>query len=356
MAIFCTNCGKQIEEGAAFCSACGKAVSQTQPAGTPAAPVAAESAKKKSKAPLIIAGVAVLIIASALVGVFTQGFGLFGDTEETKGSAVSGSVTPAPEDTPPAIPTPEDTPSVTPTPESTPSETPTPEATPTETPDLPPNHISAAFFDLVRNGDSFYLDYFEEWLYLEEEYANGSDPDDLWYHENHYNRMPYQEARQGSLCCYWYRKFGTRTHRIFRDNKMYDINIYPPSQGAADYIKVSDAPPSMTGALSGTFGIPIRGGGVEFAGSGVGAINGVTMTYDIYIETLFGEATGLVYRVYLDGDTVPYMMAYEEGEWMSLYSFSEISLTVPPDKLWLFDVPEDIPIVEGSETPAIPGR
>jgi len=200
------------------------------------------------------------------------------------------------------------------------------------------------------------LDYTEETCYLEEEYAGGRDPDDLWYHVNHPHRVLYQEARQGSLCCYWWLMFGVATHNIIKDNVRYKIYRYPPSQSNADFMEVFSEPPSTTGAISGTFGVHIRGGGVEYTGSGVGAINGVTMPYDIYIETLFGEAIGIVYRVYLDGDTVPYMMAYEEGEWMSLYSFSEISLTVPQDKLWLFDVPEDLPIVEGSETPTIPRR
>jgi len=350
MAIFCTDCGKQIKEGAAFCSACGKAVSQTQPAGTLAAPVAA---KKKSKTPLILAGVAVLVLALALVGVFTQGFGLFGDTKETKGSVANGSVTPAPENTPPAIPTPENTPSVTPTPEITPSETPTPES---PSPELPPNHISAEFFDLVTNGDSFYLDYNDESIYLPEEYTDGFDPDDVWYHVNHPHRWFYQEARQGSLCSYWKLDRGVTTNRIIKDNKLYVIHRYPPSEGDADWMEVRDAPPIATGVISPSFGSHDRGVSLEYVGSGVGAINGVTMPYDIYNSMLFGAAYGEVFRVYLDGDTVSYMTVYTDVGLVNLYSFSEISLTVPPDKLWLFDVPEDIPIVEGSETPAIPGR
>ena len=86
------------------------------------------------------------------------------------------------------------------------------------------------------------------------------------------------------------------------------------------------------------------GSRLEYIGSGIGAINGVTMPYDIYNETLFGMEIGVVYRVYLDGDTVSYMTVYTDKGLGNLYSFSEISLTVPQDKMWLFDVPEDIPI------------
>jgi len=355
MAVFCTNCGKQIEEGAAFCSGCGKAVSQTQPAGTPTAPEAPEATKKKSKAPLIIAGVAVVIVALALVGVFTQGFGLFGDTEKTNGSGASGSVTPAPEDTPPATSTPENTPSVSPTQESTPSETPTPEVTPTVTPELPPNHISAEFFDLIRNGDSFYLDYTKEVLYRENEYADGSGPDDLWYHVNSFNRILYQEARQGSLCSYWLDPGGQEVfHYIIKDNKEYQIHLHPVNS-SADWMAVIDASLSATGVYSVNFDVPVRGTSLEYVGSGVGAINGVTMPYDIYNITFMGEAIS-VNRVYLDGDTVSYFTVYTYGELSSLYSFSEISLTVPPDKLWLFDVPEGLPIKQLPDAPTIPGR
>ena len=34
--MFCSNCGKEIDEGSAFCSGCGKAVGNAQ---APAAPV-----------------------------------------------------------------------------------------------------------------------------------------------------------------------------------------------------------------------------------------------------------------------------------------------------------------------------
>jgi len=296
--------------------------------------------------------------------VFTQGFGLFGNTEETNDSVASGSVTPAPENTPSETstpektpgetPTPEVTPSETPTPENTPSETPTPEVTPTETPELPLNHISAEFFDLVNYGDSFYLDYTLEVKYSEYEYADGRDPDDLWYHVNHFNRTLYQDARQGSLCSSWWDAGSDILHSIFKDNKEYKIHRNP-TNGDAEWMMVLDAPPSTTGVMSVNFGAPVRGSSVEYVGSGAGSINGVTMPYDIYNVTFLGETIS-VNRVYMEGDTVSYFTVYVYGELSSLYSFSEISLTVPPDKLWLLDVPEDLPIVESSETPTIPGR
>jgi len=352
MAIFCTNCGKQIEEGGAFCYACGKAVSQTQPAVTPAAPVAT---KKKSKAPLIIACVAVLVLAFALVGVFTQGFGLLGDVEETSGSIANSSETPTQENTHPATTpspevmpasttTPEVTPSETPTPGVTPSESPTPEATPTETPDLPPNHISAEFLDLVANGVDFYFEYVAEEEYLEKDYADGFDPDDLWYYVNHPHRWFFEDARQGSVGAHTWLASGATIHYIIKDSKEYKIHLYYGMQGLADWMEVRDADPITKGTISPNFGIHSMGSTLEYVGSGVGAINGVTMPYDIYNETIFGMEIGVVYRVYLDGDTVSYMTVYTDKGLGNLYSFSEISLSVPPDKLWLFDVPEDIPI------------
>ena len=369
MANFCRNCGKQAEEGGAFCAACGMSLTTLSPAYAPnqhypvkytQSPAPPPSQDKKKKIWIPISAI-VVVLALAFCGLFffTDIFKTGDDGSTVGGTTVGGTTTTSPgtspSETPNTSPTPESTPPATPTPESAPPETPPTEETPSETPppetpppELPPNHISAQFFDLAINGDSFYMDYAEECLNFEEYYANGSDPDDLWYHVNHPHRYFFQDARQGSLCAYWWlAETGLITHYIIKDNKEYKIRLYHPDHpmhGVDDWMEVRDVPPSTTGTISLTFGSHGRGGGVEYAGSGVGAINGVTMPYDIYNEIVFGMAIGIAYRVYLDGDTVPYMAIYTEGELTRLYSFSVISLTVPQDKMWLLDVPEDLPI------------
>jgi len=113
MEIFCSNCGKEVPEGVAFCSACGNRQDeqvqqlvqikkhcsncgseleddevfcafcgqrhewQTEQPYNSQQPT---PVKKKSKAPFIIAGAAVLVVALVVAGVFTNGFGLFGST------------------------------------------------------------------------------------------------------------------------------------------------------------------------------------------------------------------------------------------------------------------------------------
>ena len=354
MAIFCTYCGKQIEEGAAFCSGCGMAISQTQPTGTPATPEAAEAAKKKSKAPLIIAGVAVLLVALALVGVFTQGFGLFGDTEETKGSVASGSVTPAPENTPPATtPSPEVTPSETPTPEVTPSETPTPEVTPSETPtpdspstELPPNHISAEFLDVLHNGDNFYLSYMhyaivsELYGYVEHsKYIKSSSPEFV------------ELARQGGLYVhresYWAYRWWD--HYFHKDNKEYKVSHRYPDRGRELVSVVDLGFPSLTGVSCGRLaGYVDISASHEYIGSGDGAVNGVQMPYDEYAVSHLGRDLGFRILLYMDGGTVVFLATYNGGEPVESFAFSEAFWSDPPSDFGIStvglsqDIPPDI--------------
>jgi len=348
MANFCRNCGKQSEEGGAFCAACGMSLTTHSPAQAP--PHGAE--KKKVKIWIPIAAI-VVVLALAFCGLFffTDIFKSGDNGGPTVGGISTASPSMPPSETPSTSPTPESAPPATSTPEITPQETPTPESPPPETPapetpspELPPNHISAQFFDLVQNGVAFYLEYTQESKYLEDEYTGGFDSDDLWYHANHPHRWIFEEARQGNLCASTLTAFGLTTHNIVKDSVRYKLYLHHPELGETDWMEVFPEPPSTGGTISGTFGVHIRGGGVGYVGSGVGAINGVTMPYDIYDITLFGEATGIVHHVYLDGDTVSYMTVYVDGSLNSLYSFSEVSLTVPPDKMWLFEVPEDLPI------------
>jgi len=347
MARFCSNCGKQITEGGAFCSACGKPVSQSRPAMTSAAPPVAVAApiavvapvmpvmaKKKSKAPLIIAGLAVLVLVFALVGLFTQGFGLLGDTEETSGSIGSGSETPSQENTPPATtPSPESpAPAITPSPEVTPSETPTPEEpTPGDTPppespppELPPNHISAEFLDLLRNGDYFYLSYLERPI-------EGELYGDLQYANSNYGEQFIEEARNGGLYTY---RLTTRAHMWYRHYVYIDNKVYTLFHQIREYFVfdvVSGVGSSPNGVAQG--GLSFCADEMfsfEFAGSGLGAINGVQMTYDDYAETIFGRETGRRVLVYLYDDKVAYVVDYQIGALPLSFSFIEVGRDIPP--------------------------
>lgn len=64
---YCTNCGKQVPDGAKFCPACGSSVSESMP--TSDTPVASMEAapKKKTKAAVITC---VVIIAVIVAGAF----------------------------------------------------------------------------------------------------------------------------------------------------------------------------------------------------------------------------------------------------------------------------------------------
>ena len=96
---FCSNCGAHLDGAKKFCTSCGQAV-QTAEQPTQAAqpqPVPQPSykpqptAKKKSKAPIIII-VVLLIAALAAAAFFTNGFGLFGggDTPSGDGGNIQG--------------------------------------------------------------------------------------------------------------------------------------------------------------------------------------------------------------------------------------------------------------------------
>jgi len=92
---FCSNCGAPLEDTAKYCPGCGTQApqpQQTQPVQQqpfqqyppPYAPVPAP--KPKSKAPLIVGGIAgVLVVALVIALVVTKGFGLLGKQGETGG-------------------------------------------------------------------------------------------------------------------------------------------------------------------------------------------------------------------------------------------------------------------------------
>ena len=86
----CSNCGKEVENDEMYCVLCGQRqewqMSQpiVLPYNTQQPPM---SVKKKSKIPLIIAGILVLVVTLVTTGIFTNGFGLFGGT---KGGVSSG--------------------------------------------------------------------------------------------------------------------------------------------------------------------------------------------------------------------------------------------------------------------------
>jgi len=390
MAMFCSNCGTQLTEGGAFCYACGKPVYQTQPAETPAAPVAPVApvapaapvaAKKKSVAPLIIAGVAVLVLAFALVGVFTQGFGLLGDTEEPSGSMANGGETPSPEVTPSSTPTPEVTPSETPTPETpSPSETPTPEVTLSETPtpespspDLPPNHISAEFLDVLCNGDNFYLSYMH-YVIVGEQYGY------VEYHEGIRSYSPefVELARQGDLYVhresYW--AYSWWDHYFHKDNKEYKISHRYPDRGremvtVGDLGQVTSTGVSK-GRLTGYVGDVSWSTSHEYVGSGVGAVNGVQMPYDEYAVSHWGMDIPFRLLFYIDGGIVVFLATYAEGEPIESFAFSEtfwsdppgdfgipsvgLSRDIPPDIFDLDYYLENYPIEQSESPPSRPGR
>lgn len=75
--MFCPKCGAQVADGAAFCPTCGNALSgDRRQAGTaPSAP----APRRRSKAPLVAALAAVVVVAGVVVaGVLTNWFGLAG--------------------------------------------------------------------------------------------------------------------------------------------------------------------------------------------------------------------------------------------------------------------------------------
>ena len=114
MAIICSNCGAKVLEGKLFCSACGnrlvqeaeqaalpydaqqpQAQAMQQPIPPGPQPTGQQAqlpppVKKKSKAPYIIAGAGVLVVALVVAGIFTNGFGLFGNSVETGEIVTSG--------------------------------------------------------------------------------------------------------------------------------------------------------------------------------------------------------------------------------------------------------------------------
>lgn len=97
--MFCTNCGKEVAEGAVFCTSCGAKMTQepaaqpesVQPAGegssapvstpTPNVQQAAPDTPKKSKTGIIAAVAAVVIIALAII-LFGGGGGGYKDYKE----------------------------------------------------------------------------------------------------------------------------------------------------------------------------------------------------------------------------------------------------------------------------------
>jgi hypothetical protein len=88
MAKFCTGCGTQINDDIVFCTNCGKDLSK---GGQPVqqqgqlTPVVAK-AKKKSKAPVIAAIIAIVCVAALAAAFFlTNGFGLLNKGEDTNG-------------------------------------------------------------------------------------------------------------------------------------------------------------------------------------------------------------------------------------------------------------------------------
>jgi len=331
---------------------------------TPAAPVAA---KKKSKAPLIVAGVAVLVLVLALVGVFTQGFGLFGGTEETNGSMAGGSETPvqdttpgetpAPEPTPGETPTPESPPPETPSPESPPPETPTPESPPDETPtpeppppELPVNHISEEFLDVLINGDNFYLSYMhytiQGELYGYVEYVGGIIS---------YSPEFVELARQGDLYVhresYW--AFRWWDHYFYTDNKVYQIFHRYPGRDRRERVEVGDlgqvtSAGVSAGRLTGYVGDVSWSSSHEYVGSGVGAVNGVQMPYDEYAVSHWGMDIPFRLLFYMDGGTVVFLATYAEGEPIESFAFSEAFWSDPPGDFGIpsvglsRDVPQDI--------------
>jgi outer membrane biosynthesis protein TonB len=143
MAKFCSGCGAQVQEGSKFCTSCGQTLAAPQwapaqaekplqppvqqqpyiqpgeqrqqvpqPAVRPSNQVPqpqyqppppyppypqyapAPAAKKANKNLFIIGGAGVLIVALIVVGIFTKGFGLFGNTDPAGGSSPEGATMP----------------------------------------------------------------------------------------------------------------------------------------------------------------------------------------------------------------------------------------------------------------------
>ena len=327
MANFCRNCGKQAEEGGAFCAACGMSLSTLSPANAP--PPGRQIKKVKIWIP--IAAIAV-VLALVFCGLFfftdmfktgDDGTTVGGTTTTSPGTSPgeTPSTSPTPENTLLAAPTLETTPPETPAPESVPSETPTPETPP---PELPPNHISAEFFDLLRNGDYFYLSYMERPI-------DGELYGDLQYRDSDYDEHFSEQARQGDLYVYRISTRSVKWHRhyVHMDNKEYAIFHRDNS------FSVSDLDPrrgySPTGVAQGGLAPYVDGlFSLVFVGSGVGAINGVQMIYDDYSLKLFGEDTGARLLVYLYDDKVAYLVDFMDGTPTVSYSFTEVARNIPP--------------------------
>lgn len=68
--MYCANCGKELDQGAAFCSGCGTAVGSTQAAAPRSAP--AKTVTVNSRTLLILGMAAVVVIAVLLTVVFLR--------------------------------------------------------------------------------------------------------------------------------------------------------------------------------------------------------------------------------------------------------------------------------------------
>jgi len=189
---------------------------------------------------------------------------------------------------------------------------------------LPPNHISAEFLDLLRNSDYFYLSYLERPV-------EGELYGDLQYANSTFGEQFIEEARNGDLYTYrlttrarrWYRHYvyiGNTVHNFFHSIKSYFM-----------FDVVSGAGSSTTGVAQGGLSFCADETlSIEFAGSGVGAINGVQMTYDDYAITMFGRETGRRVLVYLYDDKVAYLVDYQIGASPISFSFTEVARVIPP--------------------------
>ncbi|MBQ2297743.1 MAG: DUF3160 domain-containing protein [Ruminiclostridium sp.] len=70
--MFCIHCGKPVQEGQKFCAHCGKPITPSEPVQPPKAPVSQEQAtapsKKKNKAIIGVAAVALVIVIGFFIG------------------------------------------------------------------------------------------------------------------------------------------------------------------------------------------------------------------------------------------------------------------------------------------------
>jgi len=99
MGKFCSNCGAQIKENSKFCTSCGHIVEQAQPPAQqpqqfiqpPQYAQHTPTAQKKSyKKGFLFAGAGVLLVALIAAGVFTKGFGLFKNLDDTDDPVPTG--------------------------------------------------------------------------------------------------------------------------------------------------------------------------------------------------------------------------------------------------------------------------